>query len=89
MDGRLEVFVVATDRSLWVTEQQKHNEDVFTQVQQLDGYVSGHPAPANYVGNRILVPHRGRHNDWWGFQQRSWPSISASRWTDMCPVVIR
>ncbi|MER5543005.1 hypothetical protein ABT072_11285 [Streptomyces sp. NPDC002589] len=69
MDGRLEVFLVANDRSLWVTEQQSHNEDTFTPAQQLGGYAPGRPVPARYADNRILVPHRGSDNGWWAYQQ--------------------
>ncbi len=70
MDGRLEVFLVGTDRSIWVTEQQKHNEDVFTPVQQMpNGYAPGRPVPVKYADNRILVPHRGGDDGWWTYQQ--------------------
>lgn len=69
MDGRLEVFVVASDRSLYVTEQQKPNEDVFTQVDRIGGNLPGLPVPAKYHDNRILVPHRGSENGVWAFQQ--------------------
>ncbi|MGW7081506.1 hypothetical protein [Streptomyces sp. NPDC054866] len=69
MDGRLEVFVVADDRSLYVTEQQKPNQDTFTQVDRLGGNLPGLPIPARYHDNRIVVPHRGSDNSLWAFQQ--------------------
>ncbi|WP_030669193.1 hypothetical protein [Streptomyces sp. NRRL B-1347] len=69
MDGRLEVFVVASDRSLYVTEQQQPNEDAFTQVDRLGGNLPGLPVPARFHDNRVLVPHRGSDNALWSFQQ--------------------
>ncbi|MEU6993079.1 hypothetical protein ABZ953_20770 [Streptomyces sp. NPDC046465] len=69
MDGRLEVFVVASDRSLYVTEQQKPNEDTFTQVDRIGGNLPGLPIPAKFHDNRILVAHRGSDNALWAFQQ--------------------
>ncbi|GGO48650.1 hypothetical protein [Streptomyces lasiicapitis] len=69
MDGRLEVFVVADDRALYATEQQKANEDAFTQVDRIGGNLPGLPIPAKHHDNRILVAHRGSDNAFWAFQQ--------------------
>ncbi|MFF2545188.1 hypothetical protein ACFVUY_21815 [Kitasatospora sp. NPDC058063] len=69
MDGRLEVFVVATDRSLYVCEQKQPNADVFADAAPLGGHVAGLPVPARYHDNRLLVPHRGSDNGIWAFQQ--------------------
>ncbi|MWA16050.1 hypothetical protein [Streptomyces sp. BA2] len=69
MDGRLEVFVIASNRSLYVTEQQKPNQATFTQVDQIGGNLPGLPIPAKFHDNRILVPHRGSDKALWSFQQ--------------------
>ncbi|MEU7107377.1 hypothetical protein ACFQ2B_16305 [Streptomyces stramineus] len=68
-DGRLEVFVIADDRGLYVTEQQKPNEDAFTQAHRIGGNLPGLPVPARFHDNRVVVPHRGSDDGVWAFQQ--------------------
>ena len=71
MDGRLEVFVVATDRSLYICEQTGPNGNDFADAQRLGGDLPGPgvPVPAKYHDNRIVVPHRGSGPSIWAFEQ--------------------
>ncbi|MFI6055858.1 hypothetical protein ACIBCO_38005 [Streptomyces violascens] len=69
MDGRLEVFVVASDRSLYVCEQKQANGNDFADAARLGGNLPGLPVPARFHDNRIVVPHRGSDNGIWAFQQ--------------------
>ncbi|WP_328741403.1 hypothetical protein OG436_00080 [Streptomyces caniferus] len=69
MDGRLEVFVVADNRSLYVCEQKQANGDDFADAAYIGGNLPGLPVPARFHDNRIVVPHRGSDNGLWAFQQ--------------------
>ncbi|MFI9275247.1 hypothetical protein ACIGXM_31730 [Kitasatospora sp. NPDC052896] len=68
-DGRLEDFVIATDRSLYVCAQKKVNVSDFADAAQLGGNLLGLPVPAKFHDNRIVVFHRGSDNAIWAFQQ--------------------
>ncbi|KND39703.1 hypothetical protein [Streptomyces stelliscabiei] len=72
MDGRLEVFVVANDRSLYICEQRQPNSNAFADAERLGGNLPGPgvPVPAKYHDNRIVVLHRGSGGpSIWGFEQ--------------------
>ncbi|MET7354148.1 hypothetical protein ABZW44_48375 [Streptomyces mirabilis] len=69
MDGRLEDFVIATDRSLYVCEQKTANGNDFADAARLGGNFPGLPVPAKFHDNRIAVFHRGSDNKIWAFEQ--------------------
>jgi hypothetical protein len=69
MDGRLEVFVIADNRALWVCEQKQANGNDFAGAAFIGGNVPGLPVPVRYHDNRIVVRHRGGDNGVWAHQQ--------------------
>ncbi|MEV0440632.1 hypothetical protein AB0I84_47635 [Streptomyces spectabilis] len=69
MDGRLEVFVVADTRALYVCEQKQVNGNDFADAAHLGGKLTGLPVPARYHDNRIVVAYHGSDNAAWAIHQ--------------------
>lgn len=69
MDGRLEVFVIADNRALWVCEQKQANGNDFAGAAFIGGNFLGLPVPVRYHDDRIVVPYRGGDNGVWAHQQ--------------------
>ncbi|MEV6779288.1 hypothetical protein [Streptomyces syringium] len=63
LDGRLEVFLIGTDRRLWIASQKRPNADDFAGPESLGGAYTGTPTPARIQDNRVTVALREHGSD--------------------------
>ncbi|GGR14937.1 hypothetical protein [Streptomyces netropsis] len=73
-DGRLAVFLVGTDRQLWIASQKRPGADDFAGPESLGGSCTGTPTPARTQDNRVTVALREPGSD-------SRASFRTQQWT--------
>jgi hypothetical protein len=82
-DGRLEVFVLGTDHSIWHLAQTTGASRSWTGWNGLGGYSISNPATARDADGRIELYVGGRDNMLWYRAQTSAGSTSWTTWADL------